>query len=433
LTDLTQPMHASNFTYLSSRLPGYHTDFESFVMETQSTVTPPTQYTSNLLVDDPGEFFISAAQNSKSKYYNSIYPDSIVDYYIPKLGLLSSQRKLLRPFIQPILTDAINIASQYLVAWWTMGQNDITRCQFISGNSGLALEISGGSNKTGTPAQQNTWNNTSAQQFTLVPLTGDNQGYYKILTACSNSTLVLDAHGPIPSQFQVVQCAWNGGTTQQWQLVHTHGSGVALQSQVNSAQPGNQLFLTATAPLSQPRYPISLGQSESSGAQEWLLTPVAPVFIALCNSQPPLFADIKGSSTNPGAPLQVYRPNQSNAQIFLWVPLSGSDADYYMIINKSGGLVLESAISLSSFHYVVQDCWTSSDSQKWMRVPQGPNSGNFYIQNKASGLYMLVDTPSTQGSQVICGWPASTLWMLTSLDLPDIMEDSIEETLAAGT
>ena len=68
LTDLTQPMHSSSFTYLSSNQPGYHTAFEKLVLETQGQYAKPDTYTASSFTD-PTEFFLSAAENSNNNFF----------------------------------------------------------------------------------------------------------------------------------------------------------------------------------------------------------------------------------------------------------------------------------------------------------------------------------------------------------------------------
>jgi phospholipase C len=112
LTDLTQPMHAANYTVASSFPWGYHTDFESYVMEIQGTVAAPTAYVPSQLGAVPDPYLIHAARNSKNKYYIKVAP--ALD---PYTGFTSYYRGLADAAVNGMLTDAIKITSQYLVAW----------------------------------------------------------------------------------------------------------------------------------------------------------------------------------------------------------------------------------------------------------------------------------------------------------------------------
>lgn len=114
-TDLTQPMHAANFTYLSSHPKfGYHSDFEKYVMQIQASVSPPQQYQPSALGTTPGPYLINAAKNSKQKYYGTMCPGSVrvsYVYYTQWYKTLAEQN------INAILTDAITLTSQFMVAW----------------------------------------------------------------------------------------------------------------------------------------------------------------------------------------------------------------------------------------------------------------------------------------------------------------------------
>lgn len=114
LTDLTQPMHAANYTYLSSWKWGYHTDFEAYVMVIQGTIQPPTTFVPSSLGTEPDEYFKTAARNSKSRYYDKICTTLTTwsyDKYTPYC------KEIANKYAPAILSDAITITSQFLVAW----------------------------------------------------------------------------------------------------------------------------------------------------------------------------------------------------------------------------------------------------------------------------------------------------------------------------
>jgi hypothetical protein len=117
LTDLTQPMHAANFTYLNSGPTlGYHTDFERYVMQIQNDAWKPSTYVASALGTAPDAYLKAAAKNSKSKYYDTICPYSAFYGY---WSLTPGWKRLVRDNAPAILADAITITSQYLVAWMT--------------------------------------------------------------------------------------------------------------------------------------------------------------------------------------------------------------------------------------------------------------------------------------------------------------------------
>lgn len=114
-TDLTQPMHAANYTWLSSAPRwGYHTAFEGYIMEIQGTVTPPGTYVASNFGTSPDPYLVAAARNSKSKYYGNICNGWSNNWY---WGYTDYYRGLARQNVGGMLTDAIRLTSQYLVAW----------------------------------------------------------------------------------------------------------------------------------------------------------------------------------------------------------------------------------------------------------------------------------------------------------------------------
>jgi hypothetical protein len=125
LTDMTQPMHATNFTFLNSLKLGYHTDFEGYCMEIQGTVSPPAQYTpSNLSSAD--DFIITAAKNAQDKYYAIVVPNGRkFMWYGGKFT--SYYQNIVKSNLQKIFGDAITITSQFLVFWMSTASSSSTQ------------------------------------------------------------------------------------------------------------------------------------------------------------------------------------------------------------------------------------------------------------------------------------------------------------------
>jgi phospholipase C len=123
-TDLSQPMHAGNFTYLSSGPRfGYHTQFEEYILETQSQVTPPTAYTSGSYAPDPDDYIIGVAHNSKNKYFSTLCPAAAGDAYFGfDTSFPISWKAIANQLRAPMLQDAITYTAQYLVAWMQLVQ-----------------------------------------------------------------------------------------------------------------------------------------------------------------------------------------------------------------------------------------------------------------------------------------------------------------------
>ncbi len=113
-TDLTQPMHAANFTWLSSMLPGYHSAFEVYAMGLQAQVNPPATYTPGTSGVDPQAYLINAAKRSKQRYYRTLCPPDQMSNYPWYTDYLKG---IARQWVPTILHEAITLTSQFLVAW----------------------------------------------------------------------------------------------------------------------------------------------------------------------------------------------------------------------------------------------------------------------------------------------------------------------------
>lgn len=114
LTDLTQPMHTGNFTYWDSFLPGYHTDYEQYVMAIQTRVPIPRPRELIDLGIEPEPYLLGAAGQAYVNYYRELCPSDTIGYR----GYLSEkQQQVADATVGPILTDAIMWTAQYLMAW----------------------------------------------------------------------------------------------------------------------------------------------------------------------------------------------------------------------------------------------------------------------------------------------------------------------------
>jgi phospholipase C len=73
-TDLTQPMHAGNYTYLSSLPFGYHTDFETYMLNIQAKLNPQPKVTGFLRggPTDPAGLYKLIANRSKAAFYLAV-------------------------------------------------------------------------------------------------------------------------------------------------------------------------------------------------------------------------------------------------------------------------------------------------------------------------------------------------------------------------
>jgi hypothetical protein len=115
-TDLTQPMHAANYTYLSSFPFGYHTDFEAYTMSVQASVAQPvvTGFQPGS-VTDVATLYRSTAANFKSGYFTAV--EQAHDYATWKWHPAAWQAAVL-PLIPQILDDAVSATAQLLYLYF---------------------------------------------------------------------------------------------------------------------------------------------------------------------------------------------------------------------------------------------------------------------------------------------------------------------------
>jgi hypothetical protein len=111
-TDLTQPMHAANYTYLSSFPFGYHTDFEGYVMSVQAQIPQPTVTGfAPGAVSDVGALFDATSEHSKQTYFDQI--DQAHKYFQWKWKPQQWQSAV-TPLLPDILNDAVASAAQLM-------------------------------------------------------------------------------------------------------------------------------------------------------------------------------------------------------------------------------------------------------------------------------------------------------------------------------
>ncbi len=118
-TDLTQPMHAGNYTYLSSSPWGYHTDFEAYMLAQQAKLSPQPRVTGFVAngVTAPQTLYANTSRASKSNYYDKVI--GAIDIWFWKFRA-SAWQKTLKPIMPSMLNDAVAQTAQLIYLWATM-------------------------------------------------------------------------------------------------------------------------------------------------------------------------------------------------------------------------------------------------------------------------------------------------------------------------
>ncbi|HZO32669.1 MAG TPA: tectonin domain-containing protein [Chloroflexota bacterium] len=147
LTDITQPMHASNFCWGNSHPNmAYHSDVEAYVMTRQSIAqspdyTPSTNGPLGLVCPKrpPGDYECgdhsactdfalychAASRNAKDKYAVRLIDQAGSAYYGWPGGGAYWRDNVVEPLIGPMLQDAILVTAQFLVGWMQFAKRQL--------------------------------------------------------------------------------------------------------------------------------------------------------------------------------------------------------------------------------------------------------------------------------------------------------------------
>lgn len=117
LSDLTQPMHAANFTWLDSKDFGYHTDFERYVKDKLHRIQTPRRYKPYLEASPYKAFFHAAARHSKDCYYALLCRPEWTQGYSKANWEEPVWEARVGALIPHILGDAVQIVAQFLLLW----------------------------------------------------------------------------------------------------------------------------------------------------------------------------------------------------------------------------------------------------------------------------------------------------------------------------
>ena len=141
LTDLGQPMHATNFTNVSVPL-FWHGGFETIVLHIQNQCSVPTTQTADDATIVPDDYFIGLARKSKQLFQHR-FAYGIGNATSCDLGGLghrpgSEQLAGVQTILQPMLTNAIQTVAHYVAAWFERAEKG-----FPSGKNAMTLVCAG--------------------------------------------------------------------------------------------------------------------------------------------------------------------------------------------------------------------------------------------------------------------------------------------------
>jgi phospholipase C len=398
LTDATQAMHAQNFTWLSSRPFGWHSAYEERVMKLtgSGSLEVSATYTAPPADADLDWFYVTAATQAKG-YLSAVCPPLV---YHPQIVPVptrwtdeaDSLFATALPSTTAMLTDAIQVTAQFLVVWTTLAENRSNEVVcFVSADTG-GLITTNGSWLNQWPFQA-----SGAQKWWAVPLSGADTGYYQIRWFAPD-TAVLDVSGEETSPgSKVIIHGWKDQDNQKWKIVE----GALGQLRLQGKQSG--LFLTIDEPQT-PDSGLIIQPGPASGpgprGQNWIMVPWEPGELN-CTAGA-LVADVRGNSSDPSAPLEIYNVKNQPNQTFLFVPVDQDAADpdeqVYVLLIANQGM----AVDISATNGVVQNPWSGAATQRWSRIAvRGAGNGTTFLLESVAhpGMFITVNGSGTVAEQ----------------------------------
>jgi hypothetical protein len=397
LTDVTQPMHAANFTHISSDPWGWHSAFEKRVMGLTGSggVSPPARYTPTDLTDWDS-LLVAAATNAKNKYFTAICPQRVFEAVRIRVGnqwviSKSWQTEIdsiwsgATPSVRSMLADAITFTSQFLVAWTTMAQAGTEVVCLVSEDTGGLI-----TNNSGRSLSQGGFSASPAQQWIAVPLVGPDDGYHQITSRSSSggTPIVLDVSGErVSAGSQVIAHRWKNQDNQKWQAIEGPSGTIRWKGKQSG------LFLTVSA-VSNPSSALVI-QDDGRSGQDWILAP-AEVDTLGCAAGS-LIADVPHGTLREGVQLQLFNPKNGSNQHFQFVPVANdpnAPADeVFVILVASSGMTLDVSVA----NQVIQEPWAGTTSQRWRRTAVAASDTTLsYLENVAHpGWFLSAETSGT--------------------------------------
>ena len=117
LTDLTQPMHTANFTWLHSWYGGYHTAFEDYAKSMLVHLSPPETYVPLPLGRMPDGYLKAVARRTRDTYYQHVCRPEWTRSYRRQVVTNEVWHQRVGCYLAPMLSDAILMTAEYLLAW----------------------------------------------------------------------------------------------------------------------------------------------------------------------------------------------------------------------------------------------------------------------------------------------------------------------------
>ncbi|HLZ64238.1 MAG TPA: zinc dependent phospholipase C family protein [Ktedonosporobacter sp.] len=115
--DMTQPMHAANFTWLSSWQFGYHTAFEAYAKTMLHCIELPRRYVPLALGVMPHGYIKAVARRTKDTYFRNVCKPEWTRSYNKHEVTNKVWHQRVGLYIGSMLSDAVLMTAQYLLFW----------------------------------------------------------------------------------------------------------------------------------------------------------------------------------------------------------------------------------------------------------------------------------------------------------------------------
>lgn len=332
---------------------------------------------------------------------------------------------------------------------WALHRNVDGSYSFISRCNGLALDIKGGDLTNGTNLQMNVVNGEASQKFWFISVPMIDEGIYtinpfggnKVLDVANGSnrdgatTRIWDSNGALGQRFQLVYDASAGayrirtaasggwltqqtdgtvrqqGSSQtpadsqnQWKAVWNGsyfslmnlGSGLVMGISGSTAANGSILKVATANNSAGQHFFFDLARLLSDGFYEFHN-----------NGYSGSNLDVRDSSKENGANIQIYKDTNSTAQKFKVISIG----NYYVIKSLCSGKVLDvSGGSKTNGANVYQ--WDQNNSKSQLWEPHIADGGGIYLFNVNSGLVLTAEGNANVDQRVFDASRASQSWTL---------------------
>lgn len=274
---------------------------------------------------------------------------------------------------------------------WAIRDNGDATVSFVSKATGLSLGVEGSADENATPIVSTEPALEQGQKWVLERVESPvPDGSYKITTKLGSGRS-LDVAGSSPKPANVQMWTWNTSTVAQRFAVRNEGDGVVTIESLCSG-----LLLTENEGTVATR-------ADANDASRWRLVPSPSGGVSLVNVASGKAMDVAGGGDWDSNDLQVFEPNGSPAQSFMFEAKNPVGEGTYSLFSAVDGRVVDVANGSRDPGANIQ-IWDANDTgaQKWNLRWTGGTS--FAIENCKSKNLLDVENGSTASGSNVQQW-----------------------------